>query len=170
MRRRGGTATFGREVASDAVAATSGIEGRRPSLMRTLATKPIAVLLVLMMAVGSVVLWIGIPVGWVWVASRTVKTSQPSLGPYLLVLCATPLSMWLWGKLLFRLNDLYSRLTGQSYEVRAQLPWHRSMRGERTVSRPTTVLDIVMIVSVSIALTAFGIWFFFFAGSSIPNL
>jgi hypothetical protein len=97
------------------VAATSGKEGRRPSLMRTLATKPIAVLLVLMMAVGSLVLWVGIPVGWVWVASRTVKTSQPSFGPYLLVLCATPLTMWLWGKLLFRLNDLYSRLTGQSY-------------------------------------------------------
>jgi hypothetical protein len=150
--------------------ATPRIQRERPSLLRTMATKPIAVLLVLMMGVGSVVLWIGIPVGWVWVASRTVKTSQPSLGPYLLVLCATPLTMWLWGKLLFRLNDLYSRLTGQSHEVRAQLPWHRSMRGERNVSRPTTVLDMVMIVSVSIALTAFGIWFFFFAGSSIPNL
>jgi hypothetical protein len=122
------------------------------------------------MAVGSVVLWIGIPVGWVWVASRTVKTSQPSFGPYLLVLLATPLSMWIWGKLLFRLNAVYSRLTGQTYEVRSQLPWHRSMRGERVVRRPTTVLDMVMIVSVSVALTAFGIWFFFFAGSSIPNL
>ena len=114
-------------------------------------------------------LWIGIPVGWVWVASRTVKSSQPSLGPYVLVLLATPLSMWLWSKLLFRLNDLYSRLTGQTHEVRTQLPWHRSMRGERASNRPTTVLDLVMIVSVSIALTAFGIWFFFFAGSSIPN-
>jgi hypothetical protein len=152
------------------VPATPRIEPARPSLLRTLATKPIAVLLVLMMAVGSVVLWIGIPIGWVWVASRTVKTSQPSFGPYLLVLFATPVSMWLWGRLLFRLNDLYSRLTGQTHEVRAQLPWHRSMRGERTVSRPTTVLDMVMIVSVSIALAAFGIWFFFFAGSSIPNL
>jgi hypothetical protein len=152
------------------VPATPRIDRARPSLLRTLTTKPIAVLLVLMMAVGSVVLWIGIPVGWVWIASRTVKTSQPSFGPYLLVLCATPVSMWLWGRLLFRLNDLYSRLTGQTHEVRAQLPWHRSMRGERTVSRPTTVLDMVMIVSVSIALLAFGIWFFFFAGSSIPNL
>ena len=146
------------------------MEGQRPSLWRTMATKPIAVLLVLLMAVGSVVLWIGIPVGWVWVASRTVKTSQPSFGPYLLVLCATPLTMWLWGKLLFRLNDVYSRLTGQTHEVRAQLPWHKSMRGERTSNRPTTVLDLVMIVSVSVALTAFGVWFFLFAGSSIPNL
>jgi hypothetical protein len=142
----------------------------RPSLGRTLVTRPIAIVLVLLMAVGSVVLWIGIPVGWVWVASRTVKTSQPTLGPYLLVLCATPLTMWLWGKLLFRLNDVYSRLTGQTHEVRAQLPWHKSMRGERSSNRPTTVLDLVMIVSVSLALTAFGVWFFFFAGSSIPNL
>jgi hypothetical protein len=142
----------------------------RHSLLRSLVTRPLALLLVLAMAVGSVVLWIGIPVGWVWVASRTVKTSQPSFGPYLLVLLATPLSMWIWGKLLFRLNAVYSRLTGQTYEVRSQLPWHRSMRGERVVRRPTTVLDMVMIVSVSVALTAFGIWFFFFAGSSIPNL
>jgi hypothetical protein len=142
----------------------------RQSVLRSLVTRPLALLLVLAMAVGSVVLWIGIPVGWVWVASRTVKTSQPSFGPYLLVLLATPLTMWLWGKLLFRLNAVYSRLTGQTYEVRAQLPWHRSMRGEREVRRPTTVLDVVMIVSVSLAITAFGIWFFFFAGSSIPSL
>ena len=141
----------------------------RQSLGRTLVTRPIALVLVLMMAVGSIVLWIGIPVGWVWVASRTVKTSQPTLGPYLLVLCATPITMWIWGKLLFRLNDVYSRLTGQTSEVRTQLPWHKSMRGERNSGRQTTVLDLVMIISVSVALTAFGVWFFFFAGSSIPG-
>jgi hypothetical protein len=146
------------------------VDRARPSLLRTMATKPIAILLVLLMAVGSVFLWIGIPVGWVWIASRTVKTSQPSFGPYVLVLLATPLSMWLCGKVLFRLNAVYSRVTGQTHEVRTQLPWHRSMRGERVVSRPTTVLDLVMIVSVSVALLAFGVWFFFFAGSSIPNV
>src|SRR3954452_2818065 len=158
-----------RRYPSMAVAATSQVEPERQSFGRTLVTRPIAVLLVLLMAVGSVVLWIGIPVGWIWVASRTVKTSQPTLGPYLLVLCAIPLTMWICGKLLFRMNDVYSRLTGQTYEVRAQLPWHKSMRGERTSGRPTTVLDLVMIVSVSIALTAFAVWFFLFAGSSIPG-
>ena len=135
--------------------------------MRSIVTRPIALVLVAMMAVGSVILWIGIPVGWVWVASQTVKTSQPSLGPYLLVLFAVPISMWVWGKLLFRMNGVYSRLTGRTYEVRTQLPWHKSMRGERGSGRPTTVLDIVMIVSVSIALAAFGVWFFIFAGSPI---
>ena len=151
------------------VPATTGVERERPSLLRTMATKPIAVLLVLLMALGSVFLWIGIPVGWVWIASRTVKTSQPSFGPYVLVLVATPLSMWLCGRFLFRLNDVYARVTGQTYEARTQLPWHKSMRGERVSNRPTTVLDLVMIISVSVALTAFGIWFFFFAGSSLPT-
>jgi hypothetical protein len=152
------------------VPSTTGVERERTSILRTMATKPIAILLVLLMAVGSVFLWIGIPVGWVWIASRTVKTSQPSFGPYLLVLVATPISMWLCGRFLFRLNDVYARLTGQNYEVRTQLPWHKSMRGERASTRPTTVLDLVMIVSVSIALAAFGIWFFFFAGSSLPSV
>lgn len=150
------------------MAATSELPRR--SFARTLVTRPLALLLVLLMAVGSVAMWIGLPIGWVWVASRTVKTSQPSLGPYLLVLFAVPISMWICGKLLYRLNEVYSRLTGQTYEVRAQLPWHKSMRGERVTSRHTTVLDMVMVVSVSIALLAFGIWFFFFAGSSLPNL
>jgi hypothetical protein len=135
-----------------------------------MATKPVALMLVLLMAVGSVLLWIGIPVLWVWIASRMVDTSQPTFGPYLLILVATPISMWICGKLLFRLNAVYSRLTGQTHQVRAQLPWHKSMRGERGSGRETTVLDLVMMISVTIALTAFGIWFFFFAGSSIPSL
>src|SRR4051794_25862480 len=146
------------------VPATTRVERERPSVLRTMARRPIAVLLVLLMALGSVFLWIGIPVGWVWIASRTVDTSQPSFGPYLLVLLATPVSMWLCGRFLFRLNDVYARWTGQTYEVRTQLPWHKSMRGERSSNRPTTVLDLVMIISVAIALTAFGVWFFFFAG------
>ena len=104
---------------------------RTRSVWRTIATTPVAVFLILLMAVGSVFLWIGIPVGWLYVASRMVKTSQPTLGPYLLILFGVPVSMFIVGKLLYRLNHVYERLTGQDSEVRVQLPWHRSMRGER---------------------------------------
>src|SRR2546423_1167394 len=115
------------------------LSGRRTgSLLHLLVARPIALVLVLLMAAGSVFLWIGIPVGWIWVASHMVKTSQPSLGPYVLVIFAIPVSMWIMGRFLFRLNHLYSRLTGQNYETRVQLPWHRSMRGERKVRRQTT--------------------------------
>jgi hypothetical protein len=77
--------------------------------------------------------------------------------------------MFVVGKLLYRLNHVYEQLTGQVSEVRVQLPWHRSMRGERAPARRTTVLEFVMVCSVSSALLLFGIWFFFLAGSSLPN-
>ena len=77
--------------------------------------------------------------------------------------------MWVVGKLLYRTNHVYERVTGQDAEVRVQLPWHKSLRDSANSGRRTIVLDIVMIASVSIALTAFGIWFFFFAGSSLPG-
>jgi hypothetical protein len=142
-------------------------EGR--SLGRTLAEKPAAIFLIALMAVGSVGLWLIIPLAWIYVVSHMVKTTQPTLGPYVLILFGVPTSMFIWGKLLYQLNGVYERVTGQPREVRVQLPWHRSMRGERTTGRRTTVLELVMMISVAIALVAFGIWFFFFAGSSLPN-
>jgi hypothetical protein len=142
-------------------------EGR--SIGRTIAEKPVALLLILLMAVGSISLWLVIPVAWIYAASHIVKTTQPTLGPYVMIILGVPISMFIVGKLLYRLNGVYERLTGQDAEVRVQMPWHRSMRGEREVRRRTTVLELVMIISVSLALLAFGIWFFFFAGSSLPN-
>lgn len=141
----------------------------RPSTLRTVLSKPVALLLVLLMAVGSVFLWLVVPIGWLWIASHATDTSAPTLGPYLLVIFAIPVTMWLVGKLLYRTNHLYERVTGQAAEVRMHLPWHRSLRDSSGPGRRTTVLDVVMIASVSIALTAFGIWFFFFAGSSLPG-
>ena len=43
------------------------------------------------------------------------------------------------------------------------------MRGERGSTRKRGVLDTVMIVSVGVALVGFGLWFFVFAGSSLPG-
>ena len=80
-----------------------------------------------------------------------------------------PVSMFIVGKLLYRLNRVYESLTGQTSEMRVQLPWHRSMRGERAPQRRTTVLELVMICSVGLALFCFGIWFFFFAHATLPG-
>jgi len=142
-------------------------EGR--SIGRTIAEKPAALFLIFLMAAGSVSLWLVIPVAWIYLASHIVKTTQPTLGPYVLILFGVPISMFIVGKLLYRLNGVYERLTGQASEVRVQLPWHRSMRGERAPQRRTTVLELVMMISVSLALVVFGIWFFFFAHASLPG-
>jgi hypothetical protein len=134
---------------------------------QTILTTPVALFLILVMAVGSVFLWIGIPVGWIYLVSRMVDSSQPSLGPYVLLIFAIPITMAIAGKLLFGLDHVYARVTGQDSEVRFRAPWLKSMRGERNVARRLTVLEMTMVVSVSIAVVGFAIWFFGFAGSSI---
>jgi hypothetical protein len=45
----------------------------------------------------------------------------------------------------------------------------KSMRGERERKRRRSVLDTVMIISVGVALVLSAIWFFGFAGSSLPG-
>jgi hypothetical protein len=121
---------------------------------------------VALMAVGSVVMWLGVPLGLVYVASRLADTPNPTLGPYLLVILGLPVGMAVVGKGLGALNRAHVRLTGaQTDEYRPG--WTRSMRGERRVDRRNGVLDKVMIVSVAVAGIAFAVWFFGFAGSSV---
>jgi hypothetical protein len=45
----------------------------------------------------------------------------------------------------------------------------KSLRGERDSGRPRTMLDVVMVWSVALAFVCFAIWFFAFAGSSLPS-
>ena len=139
------------------------------SLNLSILKKPTALLLILAMAVGSVFLWIGIPGLWIYGVSQMVETTQPQLGPYLAIIVGVPVTMWIFGRFLYRMNAAYERVTGQTSEVRVQLPWHRSMRGEREVGRRTTVLEFVMICSVGLCMLLFLVWFLFFAGSSLPT-
>jgi hypothetical protein len=129
---------------------------------------PPALLLVALMAVGSVVMWIGVPIGLIYLASQLADSAKPSAGPYLLVLIGLPVGMAIVGKLLGILDRLHGRLTGRE-EERHRATWLRSMRAERTSNRRAGVLDQVMVISVGLALIAFGIWFFGFAGSSLPS-
>ena len=129
---------------------------------------PAAIALVALMAVGSVVMWLGVPLALVYVASKLADTPDPSMGPYLLIIIGLPIGMAVVGKGLGWLNRQHIRLTGT--EVDEYRPgWTRSMRGERNVERRGGVLDRVMIVSVGVAALLFAVWFFGFAGSSLPG-
>jgi hypothetical protein len=127
------------------------------------------VALIGLMAVGSIFLWIGIPVGWLWIGSQIQSDSgQASFGLYLGILAGIIVSMVVIGKLLWSLNGVYGRLTG-SEVVRVRMPWHRSLRGEQEGRQPRQILDVVMVISVGAAGFAFLMWFLFFAGSSLPG-
>ena len=99
------------------------------------AWNPAALGLVALMALGSVLMWIGVPLGLIYLASMLADTPNPSMGPYLLVLIGLPVGMAVIGKALGALNRAHIRVTGA--EVDAYRPgWTRSMRGERKVEVP----------------------------------
>jgi hypothetical protein len=126
-------------------------------------------LLVLVMAAGSVTMWLVSPIAWLWIASRMTSSSQPSIGPYLLVLVGMVVTAVAIGKLLGSVNRMHMRVTGRLDGKRYHATWNRSMRGERNTGQDRGVLDQVMMISVSAAFVLFGIWFFAFAGSSLPT-
>jgi hypothetical protein len=139
---------------------------RRQKLLRS----PVAIVLVLLMAAGSVVMWIGLPLGLIWLASALTDSSQPSMGPYLLILLGLPVGMFAIGKLLGMLDRAHGRVTGRIDDGPQRAAWLRSMRDERGPRRKQrSVLDTVMIVSVLLALLVGAIWFLAFAGSPLPS-
>jgi hypothetical protein len=130
---------------------------------------PISLFLIALMAVGSVVMWLGVPIGLIYLASQLADSPKPSMGPYLLILIGLPVGMMIVGKALGALDRYHGRLTGLDDGKPQQAAWMKSMRGERERKRRRSVLDSVMIVSVGIALVLAAIWFFGFAGSSLPG-
>jgi hypothetical protein len=86
------------------------------------------------------------------------------------VLAAT---VFLLALVLTWLNAKYDELTGRPPAARQTSPWLRSMRDEReeNVRRKygISAVERVVVVSVVAAVLAFEVWFFFFAGSSLPN-
>ena len=130
---------------------------------------PISLFLIGLMAIGSVVMWIGVPVALIYAASRLADSPKPSMGPYVLILVGLPLGMMAVGKLLGALDRYHGRITGLDDGKPTQAAWMKSMRGDRERKRRRSVLDSVMMISVGIALLLFGIWFFAFAGSSLPG-
>lgn len=117
-----------------------------------------------LMVLGSVTLWIGSPMFWLWVTSSLQSGTQASMGPYGVLLAGIIATSVLLAKGLAALQRAYARTTG-SQTVRIIVPWRRSLRGGRDGRRetdgrhPVGVLDVVMVTSVVIAALALVIWF-----------
>jgi hypothetical protein len=114
-----------------------------------------AALLLAMMFVGSLVLWVGLPLGCLYLGSR-VQGATGSLGIALLAMA---------GGLILGIVTLVP-LLGWMNRKHSEL---REARGRESYGQVT--LEGVMVVSAAVALVGFGIWFFFFSGSApIPVL
>jgi hypothetical protein len=138
-------------------------------MLSSLSRKAAAAVLIVAMSLASLFLWVGIPLGWLWIGSQLVDSSQPSMGPYMVVVVGIIASVVIDALILARLNRQYQRVTGTDGHVRLQLPWMKSMRGERESGHRTTVLDIILVGSVTLALLTALVWFAVFAGSPLPG-
>ncbi|HEY2637221.1 MAG TPA: hypothetical protein VGI54_07535 [Solirubrobacteraceae bacterium] len=126
-------------------------------------------ILILVMALGSVVMWLGIPIGLIYAASRVSESGDPNMGVYVGLAVAIPALMFTMAKILGRIDRLYAEVMGTADDRPVRANWMRSMRAERGSQHRTTVLDVVMIISVGLALLLMAAWFLLFAGSSLPS-
>jgi heme/copper-type cytochrome/quinol oxidase subunit 2 len=112
-----------------------------------------ALLAMLMMVIGSLVLWVGVPAGWLWVGSQ-IQAESGSVGTAIgVMMVGVVVSVLLLARLLMSLNH-----------------WHEQLR--EAAGRPprqNSLLELVLVVTAGIAVLAFGVWFFIFTGPG-PSL
>ncbi len=102
------------------------------------------------MFIGSLVLWIGTPLLWLWVGSQ-VQGATSSLGTALGVsFIGVVVTIAVVAAVLAKLSDVYRA--------------NRRARGLDDTGH--YVLETVLVVSAGLTLAAFVVWFFFFAGTS----
>ena len=122
-------------------------------LRNLLRTGGSGLLLILIMLGGGLVLWVGVPVLWLWIGSQ-VQAKTHSLG--------AALAAMFFGVLLsiFAIVPLLGWLNAK----------HQHLREARGLeSYGNTALEAVMTVSAVIAVVAFGFWFFILEGPG-PSL
>jgi hypothetical protein len=125
-------------------------------------------------ALCSVNLWTGAPLLAVWVGSKVQgNLNNLSMTAVFSVIVVLGALVFLLAWALTWINAKYDQVTGRPAEARHTSPWLRSMRDEReTDTRQKfgiSPIERVVVISVVAAVLAFEIWFFFFAGSSLPN-
>ena len=116
---------------------------------RELFAGPASVALVLVMLAGCLFLWIGVPLGWLWIGSQVQGSA--SLGTAMMV------------TMVGIIVTIIVVVVGLSWLNR----WHAELRERR--DRPTggvSALEVILVSSAGIAVVGFGIWFFGFAGAS----
>ena len=93
-----------------------------------------------LIVLGCAFLWIGLPVGGLWVAGQLTEDAETFL---LMVLAGIPLAMVAFGWLIYRLNGLYLDLQED------EDAW--------------PLMEVAMTASAVAALVLMVIWFFFLA-------
>ncbi len=109
-----------------------------------------AVLITLIMFIGSLGLWVGTPLLWLWVGSQ-IQGATESIGTAIgAMFVGVVLQVMVLASVLAKLSDYY-----------------RANCLARGLSDPGhVVLEAVLVISAGLTVAVFIIWFFIFAGAS----
>lgn len=121
-------------------------------------------------ALLSVNLWTGAPIFSIWVGAQVQGGTGLTMSAVGVVIGVLAVSVTLLVLALIRVESAYKFLSGEPVDKRRTAPWMRSLRDERPElvhKRPMTGFEKALIATVVLAMIAFEVWFFFFAGSSI---
>jgi hypothetical protein len=110
---------------------------------------PASALLLSLMLIGCVVLWVGLPLGWLWVGSQLQGTT--SVGTALLAMLAG------FFVCVMALVPALGWLNRKHVELREA---HDLEIGDHSA------LEVMLVVSAALAIVGFVVWFFGFPGSS----
>jgi ABC-type proline/glycine betaine transport system permease subunit len=137
-------------VAVDAMSAEAQAMERKP-LVRAL-DRLASMFLLVLLAAGSLVLWIGIPYGLLWFFSRVTDSWN---GHFLMSLVLIPVAMALFAPALFWLNGLYLRVSGVRQD-------EEDDDADRRIRGP---LELFLYMGMVAALIALTVWFFLYANN-----
>ena len=109
---------------------------------------PASAALVLLMLAGCLLLWVGVPLAWLWIGSQVQASA--SLGTALIVtMIGILVSIVALVFCLGRLNR-----------------WHAALLERRNRPVRSSALEVILVSSAGLAIVGFGVWFFGFAGAS----
>lgn len=113
---------------------------------------------------GVAVLGAGVPLLWVWIASKMADT--------FLKIPLLPLFVMVLGLLVTYLA--LAVLAGRFDKERQaagppRMSWNRSLGADRSETSTTTQWERVFITTAIVVSMLFEVWFFLFAGSSLPG-
>jgi hypothetical protein len=115
-------------------------------------------------AAGVLVLGIGVPLLWVFIASKLSDTFlKVPLLPLFVMVTGLLVTYLLLAAVVARFDKERAAMGP------ARMSWNRSLGAERNPSSPTTKSERVFITTAVVMAFLFEIWFFVFAGSSLPG-
>jgi hypothetical protein len=125
-------------------------------------------------ALCSINLWTGAPLFAVWVGSKVQgNVNNLSMTAVFSVIVVLAAMVFLLATALTWLSAKYDDVTGRPAGARHTSPWLRSMRDEREhdvrEKYGISGVERIVVVCAIAGVLAFEGWFFFFAGSSLPN-